>query len=85
LTRHFYNILNHSKWKKNKKRFAKMFNDWLMLDDGLVYPNNIIKIKVQQNMGAFPDAILLNCHSNEANNMVHVTGPQHMCFTSHCF
>ncbi len=62
-----------------------MFNDWLMLDDGLVYPNNIIKIKVQQNMGAFPDAILLNCHSNEANNMVHVTGPQHMCFTSHCF
>jgi hypothetical protein len=56
-----------------------------MLDDGLVFPNNIIKIKVQQNMGAFPDAVLLNCHSNEANNMVHVTGPQHMCFTSHYF
>jgi len=44
-----------------------------MLDDGFVYPNKIIKIKVQQNMGAFPYAILLNCHSNEDNNMVHVT------------
>lgn len=50
-----------------------MFNDWVIFDDGLVYPNNIIKIKVQQNMGAFPDAISLNCHSNEHNIMVHVT------------
>jgi len=50
-----------------------MFDDWLMFDDGLIYPNNIIKIKVQQNMGAFHDAISLDCHFNEDNNMVHVT------------
>jgi hypothetical protein len=56
-----------------EKRFAKMLNYWLVFDDGLVYPNKIIKIKAQQNMGAFPDAISLNCHSNEDNNMVHVT------------
>jgi hypothetical protein len=63
-----------------------------MFDDGLVYLDNIIKIKVQQNMGAFPKAISLNCNSNEDNNMVHVTWPQHMCivpshtcFTSHYF
>ncbi len=55
-----------------------MFDVWLMCDDGLVYPNNIIKIKVQQNMGAFLDAISLNCHSNEDNNMVHVTWSQHV-------
>jgi hypothetical protein len=43
-------------------------------------------------MGALPDAISLNCHSNEDSNMVHVTWPQHMCivpshtcFTSHYF
>jgi hypothetical protein len=50
-----------------------MLNDWLMFDDGLVYLNNIINIKAQQNMGALPDAISLNCHSNEDSNMVHVT------------
>jgi hypothetical protein len=31
--------------KQNWKRFATMFNDWLMFDDGLVYLNNINKIK----------------------------------------
>jgi hypothetical protein len=49
-----------------------MFDVWLMSYDGLVYPN-IIKIKVQQNIGAFLDAISLNYHSNEENNLVHVT------------
>jgi hypothetical protein len=44
-----------------------------MFNDGLVYLNNIKKIKVEQNMGAFPDAISLNCRSSEDNNMVHVT------------
>jgi hypothetical protein len=50
-----------------------MFDDWLMFDAGLVYPNYIIKIKVQQNIGAFHDPISLNCHSNEDMYMVHDT------------
>jgi hypothetical protein len=59
-----------------------MFNDWLMFDDGLVYLNNIINIKAQQNMGALLDAISLNCHSNE-DNIWSMSRDHNTCVLSH--